>query len=74
MPVFLSAQQSFSQLRAAGCSPGALSGVRITILMVLDESDIIKVHPEARTFGKHCCIHLQGGSRYITTVFVCSSS
>lgn len=62
MPVFMSAQQSFSQLRASGCSPGTLSGVRITISMVPDRSDIIKVHLEAKTFGKHCCIYLQGGN------------
>lgn len=50
----MSAQESFSQLIASGYMPGILSGVRITILMVPDGSDIIKVHLEARTFGKHC--------------------
>lgn len=50
----MSAQESFSQLIASGYIPGALSGVRITILMVPDGSDIVKVHLEARTFGKHC--------------------
>lgn len=54
MLLFMSAQQNFSQLIASGYIPGTLSGVRITILMVPDGSDIIKVHLEARTFGKHC--------------------
>jgi len=43
-------------------SPGNLLEIRIKILVVPDGSDIIKVHLEARAFGKHCCIHLQGGS------------
>lgn len=50
----MSAQQSFSQLIAAGYIPGTLSGVRITMLMVPDGSDTVKVHLEARTSGKHC--------------------
>lgn len=54
MPLFMSSQQNFSQLIASGYIPGTLSGVIITILMVPDGSDIIKVHLEARTFGKHC--------------------
>lgn len=49
----MSSQQSFYQLIASGYIPGTLSGVRITILMVPDGSDIINVHLEARTFDKH---------------------
>lgn len=54
MPLFMSAQQSFSQLIASGYIPGTVSGVRMTILMVPDGSDIINVRLEVRTSGKHC--------------------
>lgn len=52
----------FSELRLPGCSPRTFLGVTIKMLMVSDGSDIIKVHLEARVFGKHYCIYLHGRS------------